>query len=363
MTAARRVTLFPGDGIGPEVVGAAQRVVAATGVALEWEVHEIGEAAARRSGGDPLPEAALASVRRNRVALKGPTSTPVGGGYRSANIGLRRALDLYAQVRPCQLYAGVQSRFAGVDVVVIRETTEDLYAGIEFGVGADETRALIDWIDAHGGASIARDAGISIKPISETATRRVFRFAFDYARAHGRTKVTAVHKARVMRATDGLFLEVAQEVAREYPEIQFDDEAIDALAARLVRRPETCDVLVLPNLYGDIVADLAAALVGGVGVVPGANYGDGVAVFEPTHGSAPKYAGRGVANPMATILSAALLLRHVGEEDAGARLEAAVAAVIARGERVTYDLKRSRDDPTAVGTSEVADAVVAALAA
>ena len=354
-----RATLIPGDGIGPEVVEATRRALAATGVDLEWEAHEVGAAVAERAGGDPVPPAVLDSIRRNGVALKGPISTPAGGGFRSANIALRRSLDLFVQVRPCRTYPGVPSRFPAVDLVVMRETTEDLYAGIELERGTAPARRLVGWL-AGEGHSIHPEAGISIKPISEEAARRVFRFAFDYARRNGRRKVSAVHKATVMKHTDGLFLAAARDVAAENPDVAFDDVLVDNLAGRLVQRPEEYDVLVMPNLYGDIVSDLAAGLIGGVGLAPGANYGPAAALFEPSHGTAPKHAGRNRANPMAAMLSGAMLLRHVGENAAADRLETAIADVIAEGRSVTYDLKGG-DDPAA-GTSDVADAVVARLA-
>ena len=351
------MTLIPGDGIGPEVVEATQRVLEATGIELRWDVFEVGGAVAERSGGDPVPPAVLDSIRRNRVALKGPISTPKGTGFRSANIALRRSLDLFVQVRPCKTYRGVPSRFPNVDLVVIRETTEDLYAGIEFERESESARRLAA-LAAEGGSSIHPRAGISIKPLSEEAAARAFRFAFDYARAHARKKVTAVHKATVMKHSDGLFLAAGRRVADENPDVEFDDVLVDNLAGLLVRRPEDQDVLVMPNLYGDIISDIGAALVGGVGLAPGANYGTDAALFEPAHGSAPKYAGADRANPMATMLSAVLLLRHVGEHEAADRLESAIAAVIAEGTTVTYDLKLTRDDPSAAGTRAVADAVI-----
>ncbi len=356
-----RVTLIPGDGIGPELTEATRRVLEATGVAFQWDVAYAGADVMAEHGGNPLPEATLESVRRNGVALKGPITTPIGEGFRSVNVGLRTALDLYAQVRPCKTYRGVRTRFENVDLVIVRETTEDIYAGIEFEQGADETAALAGWLEQHGRKLPQPDSGISIKPISITGTRRVFDFAFDYARRMGRRKVTAVHKANIMKFTDGLWLRVAREVAAENADLEFDDRIADNMCMQLVQHPDDYDVLVLPNLYGDIVSDLAAGLVGGLGVAPGANYGKGVAVFEPTHGSAPKYAGLNRANPLAQILSGVMMLHHIGEHEAGVRLERAVAELIAEGKSVTYDMKPTRDDPTAVGTSDVADALIAKL--
>ncbi|MDP8910919.1 MAG: isocitrate/isopropylmalate family dehydrogenase, partial [Actinomycetota bacterium] len=281
-----------------------------------------------------------------------------GGGFRSVNVGLRKGLDLYAQVRPCKTYEGVRTLFEDVDLVVIRENTEDLYAGIEYEQGSPEALELVEWIESKGGKLRHRDAGISIKPISVTGTRRIVQFAFDYARRHGRRKVTAVHKANIMKFSDGLYLRVAREVAEENGDIEFDDRIVDNMCMQLVQRPEEYDVLVLPNLYGDVVSDLCAGMIGGLGMAPGANFGADVAVFEPTHGSAPKYAGQNKVNPMAQLLSGMLMLRHLGEMEAADRLESAIADVIAGGESVTYDMKPTRDDPTAVGTSEVADAII-----
>jgi isocitrate dehydrogenase (NAD+) len=297
------------------------------------------------------------------VALKGPITTPVGGGFRSVNVALRKELDMYAQVRPCKSYSGVRSRFDDVDLIIVRENTEDLYAGIEYEQGTPEAAELIEWIEERGGRLRHDDAGISIKPISVTGTRRIFEFAFDYARLNGRRKVTAVHKANIMKFTDGLWLHVAREVAAGNTDVEFDDRIVDNMCMQLVQRPEEYDVLVLPNLYGDVLSDLAAGMIGGLGVAPGANYGETVAVFEPTHGSAPKYAGMNKVNPIAQMLSGVLMLRHLDERSAADRLEQAIATVIAEGTSVTYDMKPNRDDPTAVGTSEVADAVIEKLEA
>ncbi len=359
---AHSVTLIPGDGIGPELTEATRRVLESTGVAFDWDVQEAGADVMDEHGGNPLPEHVLDSIIRNGVALKGPITTPVGTGFRSVNVTLRKTLDLYGQVRPCKSYRGVRSRYEDVDLIVVREATEDLYAGIEYEQGSDEARELIEWIGAHGG-TVRPDSGISIKPISVTGTRRIVEFAFDYARRNGRRKVTAVHKANIMKFSDGLWLHVAREVAEQNTDIEFEDRIVDNLCMQLVQRPEEYDVLVLPNLYGDIVSDLCAGLVGGLGIAPGANFGTKAAVFEPTHGSAPKYAGQNKANPMAMMLSGVLMLRHLDEMEAADRLEAAIAEVIAEGKSVTYDMKPTRDDPTAVGTSEVADAIIEKLGA
>src|SRR5690348_2626775 len=312
-------------------------------------------------GGNPLPPDVLDAVRETGVALKGPITTPVGGGFRSVNVALRKELDMYAQVRPCKSYPGVRSRFQDVDLIIVRENTEDLYAGIEYEQGSPEAEELIRWIESKGGRLRHNDAGISIKPISVTGTRRIFEFAFDYARKNNRKKITAVHKANIMKFSDGLWLRVAREVAAENEDIQFDDRIVDNMCMQLVQRPEEYDMLVLPNLYGDVLSDLCAGMIGGLGLAPGANYGEGVAVFEPTHGSAPKYAGQNKVNPMAEILSGVLMLRHIGERPAADRLEAAVAAVIREGKSVTYDMKPTKDDPSAVGTSQVADAIIEKL--
>jgi isocitrate dehydrogenase (NAD+) len=360
---AHRVVLIPGDGTGPELTEATRRVLEATGTELDWDVREAGADVMERHGGNPLPPDVLDAIRETGVALKGPITTPIGGGFRSVNVALRKDLDMYAQVRPCKSYAGVRSRFDDVDLIIVRENTEDLYAGIEYEQGTPEAAELIEWIEAHGGRLRHSDAGISIKPISVTGTRRIFEFAFDYARRNGRRKVTAVHKANIMKFTDGLWLHVAREVAAENTDVEFDDRIVDNMCMQLVQRPEEYDVLVLPNLYGDVLSDLAAGMIGGLGVAPGANYGETVAVFEPTHGSAPKYAGLNKVNPIAQMLSGVLMLRHLDERDAADRLEQAIAGVIAEGKSVTYDMKPNRDDPTAVGTSEVADAVIEKLEA
>jgi len=360
MARPHRVTLIPGDGVGPEVAGATRRVLEATGVPFDWDVQQAGLGVIERYG-DPMPAHVLESIRRNKVAIKGPITTPVGKGIRSVNVALRKELDLYALVRPCKSYPGVRSRFDDIDLVIVRENTEDLYAGIEFAEGAPETARVRGVIAEASQRPIKPDAGISIKPISVSGSRRIATFAFEYARAHGRRKVTAVHKANIMKFTDGLFLAVTQEVAKDYPDIEFDDRIVDNMAMQLVQNPQQFDVMVMPNLYGDILSDLCAGLVGGLGLAPGANLGDEIAVFEATHGSAPKHAGLNRINPMAMILSGVMMLRHLREREAADRLEGAVARVIREGRQVTYDMKANRNDPSAAGTSQVADAVMAAM--
>ncbi len=354
------VTLIPGDGTGPEITEATRRVLDATGVRFIWHVQEAGLLVLEREG-SILPPRVLDSIRQTGVALKGPITTPIGRGMRSANVTLRKSLDLFANIRPAKSFPGLRSRYSNIDLIIVRENTEDLYAGIEFQRGSPDMAELVDWLDAHTQVQLSRDAAISIKYISYAASRRIVKFAFDYALANKRRKVTAVHKANIMRYSDGLFLAVAQEVAREYPQIQFEDRIVDNMCMQLVQKPEQYDVLVLPNLYGDILSDLSAGLIGGLGVAPGANIGNEYAVFEPVHGSAPKYAGQNKVNPMAMMFSGALLLRHLGERPAAERLEAALGAVIAEGKYVTYDLKPTPDDKSAVGTSQVADAVIARL--
>ena len=355
---AHSVTLIPGDGIGPELTEATRRVLEATGVEFEWDVQHAGTDVMERNDGDPLPQHVLDAISETGVALKGPITTPVGGGFRSVNVGLRKALDLYGQVRPCKSYEGVRSRFDDVDLVIIRENTEDLYAGIEYEQGSEDADELIAWIESRGGKLRHGDAGISIKPLSVTGTRRIVQFAFDHARRNGRRKVTAVHKANIMKFTDGLYLRVAQQVAAENTDIEFDERIVDNMCMQLVQRPEEYDVLVCPNLYGDIVSDLCAGMIGGLGMAPGGNFGEKAAIFEPTHGSAPKYAGQNKVNPIAQMLSGVMMLRHLEEGDAAERVEGAIAEVIREGRSVTYDMKPTRDDPTAVGTSEVADAII-----
>jgi isocitrate dehydrogenase (NAD+) len=353
---AHDVTFIPGDGTGPELAQATRRALEATGVQFNWDRHEAG-IDAFEAHGNPFPEATLDSLKRTGVGIKGPTTTPVGSGFRSVNVLLRKELDLYACIRPCKAFEGVRTRFPEMDIVIVRENTEDLYAGIEFERGSADNAALREKL-AELGAHVREDAGISIKPISVFGTERIVRAAFDYAIAHGRKKVTAGHKANIMKFSDGLFLEVARKVAEDYPQIEFWDMIIDNLCNQLVSRPEEFDVIVLPNLYGDIVSDLGAGMIGGLGFAGGANIGTEAAVFEATHGSAPKYKGRNRVNPTALMLSGVYMLDHLEESEAARALENAIAAVIFKGEKVTYDLKPSRDDPTAVGTSEFADAVI-----
>ncbi len=359
--AVYRVTLIPGDGTGPEIVEATRRVLEATGVAFDWDVQEAGIDVYEKLG-TPMPESVFESIRRNKVALKGPITTPLGKGFRSVNVALRKELELYACLRPCKSYKGVRSRYQDVDLVIVRENMEDLYAGVEFQKDSEGARRLIALAQETGAGRIVEDSAISIKSISVSGTRRIVKWAFEHARANKRRKVTAVHKANILKYTDGLFLEVASEVASQYPDIEFDDRIVDNMCMQLVQKPEQYDVLVLPNLFGDILSDLCAGLVGGLGVAPGANFGAGdVAVFEPTHGSAPKYAGQNRVNPSATILSGVLMLRHLGEREAADRLERAFASVVAEGWYVTYDMKPSADDPTAVGTSQFADAIISRM--
>ena len=351
------VTLITGDGIGPEIAEAARRCIDATGVKINWETAEAGVDVLERLG-TPLPDATIESVRKNGIALKAPITTPVGTGFRSINVYLRQELDLYACLRPCKSYKGVRSKYTDIDLVIVRENTEDLYAGIEFQKGNDDTSELIGWINKHSKKKIGNDAGISIKPISVKGTQRIVRFAFDYARKMKRKKVTSVHKANIMKFTDGLWLEVSRQVAGEYPDIEFEDRIVDNMCMQLVQKPELYDVLVLPNLYGDILSDLCAGLIGGLGVAPGANIGEKGAIFEATHGSAPKYKGLNKVNPTALILSGVLMLRHIGKTIEADNLENAVASVIAQGRDVTYDMKEDRNDPTAVGTQQMADAII-----
>ncbi len=356
-----KVTLIPGDGIGPEVSLAARRCIEACGVKIEWEEAIAGEQAIKEFG-TPFPAKVLDSILKNKVAIKGPIITPIGGGFRSVNVQLRKELDLFACVRPCRLYEGVRSHYSKVDLIVIRENSEDLYAGIEFKEGLKNTLEVIKFIENLSGVGIRQDSSIAIKPISKFASDRIIRFAFDYAVKNKRKKVTAVHKANIMKDTDGLFLKVARDIAKEYDGlISFEDMLVDNACMQLVKGPEYFDILVLPNLYGDIISDLCAGLIGGLGIAPGANIGDGIALFEPVHGSAPKYKGLNKVNPTAMILSGVLMLRYLGEIGVAGRLEEAVKEVIKEGGFVTYDLKKDRDDPTAVGTSEMADAIIAKL--
>jgi isocitrate dehydrogenase (NAD+) len=339
--AAYTITLIPGDGIGPEVTSAAQRVVEATGLAIVWDIQDAGAGEIGKTG-TPLPESVLDSIRNHKIGLKGPITTPVGSGFRSVNVALRKALDLYANIRPARTLPGIPLARPNVDVVVVRENTEGLYVGIEHEVIKNEAAEAIRIITRHG-------------------SERIVRFAFEYALAHGRSKVTAVHKANILKVTDGLFLNTARSVAEGYPDITFEDMIIDNVCMQLALHPEYFDVLVMPNLYGDIVSDLCSGLVGGLGVTPGANIGAGIAVFEPVHGSAPSLAGKDLANPSAAILTAALMLRHLGEHARAVQIENAVSQIIAEGRTVTADLKPTPDDPTSVGTQAMTDAIIARL--
>lgn len=359
--ATHRATLIPGDGTGPELTEATRRVLeaaaATAGSSFDWEVKEAG-VDVMETAGTPLPPDTLASIKDTRVALKGPITTPIGTGFRSVNVALRHELGLYACVRPCKTYSGVRSFFPNVDVVIVRENTEDLYAGIEYEAGTDQADGVIAYLNGLQAKQIRAGSGISIKPVSEYGAERIIRHAFDYARAHGRSRVHCITKANIMKYTDGLFLSVFREVAKDYTDIEPWENLVDATCMGLVQRPEEWDVLVTLNLYGDILSDLTAGMVGGLGVAPGANIGPDAAVFEATHGSAPKYKGQNKVNPTAMILSGKLMLEHLGERAAAANLEQAVGAVIAEGTSVTYDLKPHRDDPTAVGTSQYADAII-----
>lgn len=358
--AKHRVTLVRGDGTGPELVEATRRVIEATGVDIAWDVQEAGVDIMEKTG-TPLPDVLLDSIAKNKIALKGPITTPVGKGFRSVNVALRHKFGLYACLRPCKSYPGVRTRYQNIDLVIVRENMEDLYAGIEYQKGTPECQEMLATVERLSKRKLSPNTGISIKPLSVEGCERIVRFAFEYAKKYGRKKVTSVHKANIMKFTDGLWLEVSRAVAQKYPNIEFEDRIVDNMCMQLVQRPEEYDVLVLPNLYGDIVSDLCAGLVGGLGVAPGANIGDGAAIFEATHGSAPKYKGQNKVNPTAVILSGMLMLRHLGEEDAARRLEKAVSDVVREGRSVTYDLKERRDDPTAVGTSQMADAIIAKM--
>ena len=355
-----KITLITGDGVGHEITEATARVLEATGVFFEWDIQNAGEEVYKQEG-TPLPDRVLDSIRKNKIALKGPITTPVGSGFRSVNVLLRQSLDLFCCLRPCKTYAGAKSRYENIDLVIVRENTEDLYSGIEYKRGSEGAKSIIEFIQNTTGKRVRQDSGISIKPISVYATERIVRYAFEYARKNKRRKVTAVHKANIMKYSDGLFLEVARTVANNYPDIEFEDKIIDNMCMQLVQKPEFYDILVLPNLYGDVFSDLAAGLIGGLGLAPGANIGDEFAVFEATHGSAPKYKGLNKVNPMAMALSGVMMLKHIGEKEAAERLDKAVSSVIKEGKSVTYDMKSTPDDPSAATTSEVADAIISRL--
>ncbi len=352
------VTLIRGDGIGPEVAKATQTAVDATGVKIDWTVVDAG-VDVMETYGTPLPDHVLESIRTTKTAIKGPITTPVGSGFRSVNVAIRKELDLYANLRPAKSIQGVKSTFKDVDLIIVRENTEDLYAGIEFQTGTPEAEKAQAFLMELSGKTIREHSAIGVKPISDFGSRRIVKFAFDYARANGRKKVTAVHKANIMKFTDGLFLEVARDVAKDYSDIEFDDRIVDNMCMQLMQKPELYDVLVLPNLYGDIVSDLCAGMIGGLGVAPGANFGTDIAVFEAIHGSAPKYAGQNKVNPTALILSGVMMLRHLGEIKAADRLQKSVEDIIAEGTHVTYDLAPAGVTP--VGTQEMAEAIAAKL--
>jgi isocitrate dehydrogenase (NAD+) len=347
-----RITLIPGDGIGPEVAAAARLVVDAAGGEVEWEVQPAGLEVMEREG-TPLPERVLASIRDTRTALKGPITTPVGAGFRSVNVALRQRLDLFAAVRPATTLPGIRTRHEGVDVVVIRENTEDLYAGIEFERGTPQLDRLRHELMDLAGVDLRADSGVTVKPISVTGTRRIVQFAFDFARRNGRGTITLGHKANIMKFSDGVFLSTSISESRSYPDIRFEQSQVDEMALRLASEPETLDVLLLPNLYGDILSDVCAGLVGGLGLVPGANLGWEYAVFEPVHGSAPNIAGKGVADPIAMILSAAMMLQHLNEDRVAGAIRAAVGGVLAE------EAVRTRDLGGTAGTMEMAEAIAA----
>jgi isocitrate dehydrogenase (NAD+) len=366
MGSTHRVTLIPGDGVGPELTEATRRVLeaaaATVGSSFDWDRQEAG-VDIMESAGTPLPDAVLDSIRDTKVAIKGPITTPIGTGFRSVNVALRAELDLYACLRPCKTYPGVRSRFESVNVVIVRENTEDLYAGIEYEHDTDEANRVIEFCNTLQKKQIRPHSGISIKPMSEFGSERLIRYAFQYAKDNGRKRVHCITKSNIMKHTDGLFLAVFREVAKDFPDVEPSENLVDATCMGLVQRPEEWDVLALPNLYGDILSDLTAGMVGGLGVAPGANLGTDVAVFEATHGSAPKYKGQDKVNPTAMILSGMLMLRHLGELAAADRLEQAVSAVLAEGVSVTYDMKPDRNDPTAVGTAKYADTIIEKLGA
>ena len=351
------ITLIPGDGIGPEITDATVKVIEATGVDIEWDIVQAGAEVYEKEG-NVLPQKVIDSLKKNKVGIKGPITTPVGTGFRSVNVAMRKLFNLYACVRPCKSYKGVKSKYSDIDLVIIRENTEDLYAGIEFELNKGETKDLINFVKEKKGFPIRKDSGISLKPISVTGSENIIRFAFEYARKNNRKKVTGIHKANIMKYSDGIFLDVFKKIASKYNDIESEDRIVDNMCMQLVQKPELYDVLVLPNLYGDIISDLAAGLVGGLGVAPGGNIGNDIALFEPTHGSAPKYKGLNKVNPTAMMFSAVLMLNYIGESSCADYLETAIAQNISEGKYVTYDMKPTRDDPSAVGTKEVANAIV-----
>lgn len=360
--AKHTVTLIPGDGIGTETSVAMQRVIEALGADIEWEKAEAG-AHMVESCGTPLPESTVEAVRRNKVAIKGPVTTPVGTGFRSVNVALRQALNLNVCLRPVEAMEGAGGRYNDVDLVIVRENSEDLYAGIEFEEGSEGASRLIQFCSDEGAGTIRPDSGISIKPISITATENIVRYAFEYALKHGRKKVTAAHKANIMKYSDGLFLRVAREVAKEYEgRVEFNDNIIDAFCMNLVMDPTQFDVIVFPNLYGDIASDLCAGLVGGLGIAPGANIGPEYAIFEAVHGSAPDIAGKNLCNPTAEILSAAMMLDHLGELELASKLRAAVRQVYAEGKVLTQDIRKATNsDKPAATCTEFTDELIRVL--
>src|SRR3990167_3304092 len=353
----QKITLIPGDGTGPELIEATRRCIDSLNLGIEWIIRQAGEEQIKKFG-TPLPEETLDSIKKTKIALKGPITTPIGTGFRSINVEIRKKLDLYANLRPAKSYQGVRSKYQNIDLIVVRENTEDLYAGIEFEKGSKDAKDVIEFLNKKQNQKIRDDSGISIKPISVFGSERIVKFAFDYAKKNKRKKVTAVHKANIMKFTDGLFLDTARKVAEKYKSIEFEDRIVDNMCMQLVQKPELYDVLVLPNLYGDIISDLCAGLAGGLGVAPGANIGDDIALFEPVHGSAPKYTGQNKVNPSACLLSAKMMLNYIGEAEAAKKMGDAIKAIFAEGKSVTYDMKPFRDDPTAVGTSQMGDAII-----
>ncbi|OED35187.1 isocitrate dehydrogenase [PVC group bacterium (ex Bugula neritina AB1)] len=352
-----KVTFIDGDGIGPEIAKVTRDCLEATGVKFDWDIKQAGIDIMEKEG-TPLPANVIESIKKNKIAIKAPITTPIGKGFRSVNVTLRKELDLYACLRPCRIYPGVKTKFKDVDLVVVRENTEDLYAGIEFDLGSSELEDIKKCVNQLSPQKIKDDAALSLKPISISGTERIVKFAFEYAKAHGRKKVTAVTKANIMKHTDGLFYRVARDIATSYPGITYEETLVDAMCMHLVQHPEWYDVLVMPNLYGDILSDLCAGLVGGLGVAPGGNFGKDMAIFEATHGSAPKYKGMNKVNPTALLLSGVMMLHHLNESDAANRLEKAISHVIQEGKDVTYDLKPRKDDVTAVGTSQMGEAII-----
>lgn len=347
------ITLIPGDGVGPEVINSAVRCVETAGIKVNWDIQIAGEAAIKKYK-TPLPDAVINSIKKNKVALKGPITTPVGGGFRSVNVALRKSLNLFANIRPAKIIPGVKTFYKNVDIIVIRENTEDLYSGIEFEKGKQDTKQLLQLIRKTKKENLTNDSSITLKVISQKATERIVKFAFDYATENKRKKITVVHKANIMKYTDGLFLEVARKIAKRYPKIEFEDKIVDNMAMQLVQKPEQYDVLLTPNLYGDILSDLCAGLVGGLGLAYSANIGEKYAIFEPVHGSAPKYADKNKVNPTATVLASVMMLRHLGEDEASNIIEKSVIKVLREGKHVTYDLKSKNP----VGTKEMTKAII-----